>query len=198
MSTSAIWVILMLFLVPIALWVNYYDNKSRTNNLKAFGEKYNGSVTGAGIFSLASLNIPYKDNTLIVTFTPPSRASGGSSDYSASLTLSEPHFPEFTLGTNSILQKAIGNYGSDRILTGDERFDFLFIVRGQDRSVVMKVLTEEIREKLKNKPFDMPSFIFKPTSFSISTPVLGYSKQRSDAKDVFISTIISLLDAAWI
>jgi hypothetical protein len=175
------------------LWLKYSDSYNFANNLKAAGEKYNGSVAGEGMFSQASLNVPYKGNVLVITCM---RYRRGSDIYSAVLNLSEPHFPEITLGTNSILQKSIGNYGNDRVLTGDERFDFLFIVQSQDHSAVMKVLTEEVREKLKNKPFYTPAFTFEPAKFSMSTTLTGYN-QRSDAYTVFVDTIISMLDMAW-
>ena len=191
MSTTTIW--LLLLFIPVMLWLRYSDNNNLVNDLKAAGEKYNGSITGEGMFSQASLNVPYKGSVLVVTCT---RYRRGTDIYSAVLTLSEPHFPEFTLGTNSILQKSVGNYGDDRILTGDERFDFLFIVRGQDHFAVTKVLTEEVREKLKNKPFYTPSFTFEPARFIMSTTLVDYTK-RSDAYTVLVDTIISMLDNTW-
>ena len=175
------------------LWLKYSDSSKFANNLKTAGEKYNGSVAGEGMFSQPSLNVPYKGNMLVITCT---RYRRGTDIYSAVLDLSEPHFPEIMLGTNSILQKSVGNYGSDRVLTGDERFDFLFIVRSPNHSAVMKVLTEEVREKLKNKPFYTPSFTFEPVRFYMSTNLTGYS-QRSVACAVFVDTIISLLNKAW-
>ena len=175
------------------LWLKYSDSYKFAIDLKAAGEKYNGSVAGEGMFSQPSLNVPFKGNMLVITCT---RYRRGSDIYSAALTLSESHFHEFSLGTNSIIQKSVGNYGSDRVLTGDERFDFLFIVRGQDRSAVMKVLTEEVREKLKNKPFYTPSFTFEPAKFIMSTTLIDYTK-RSYACAVFVDTIISILDIAW-
>jgi hypothetical protein len=175
------------------LWLRYSDNSNLANDLKAAGEKYSGSVADVGIFGQPSLNVPYKGNVLVITCT---RYRRGTDIYSAVLNLSESHFHEFSLGTNSIIQKSVGNYGSDRVLTGDERFDFLFIVRSQDRSAVMKVLTEGVREKLKNKPFYTPSFTFEPARFIMSTNLIGYS-QRSDACAVFVGTIISMLDMAW-
>ena len=175
------------------LWLKYSDSYKFANDLKAAGEKYYGSVAGEGMFSQPSLNVPYKGNMLVITCT---RYRRGTDIYSAVLTLSEPHFPEITLGTNSILQKSVGNYGSDRVLTGDERFDFLFIVRSRVHSAVMKVLTEEVREKLKNKPFYTPSFTFEPARFNMSTTLTGYD-QRSDAYEVFVDIIISMLDRAW-
>jgi hypothetical protein len=84
------------------LWLRYSDNNKLANDLKATGEKYNGSVADVGIFSQASLNVPYKGNVLVITRTPRRRGPDG---YYAVLTLSESHFPEITLGTNSILQK---------------------------------------------------------------------------------------------
>jgi hypothetical protein len=60
----------------------------------------------------------------------------------------------------------------------------------------MKVFTEEVREKLKNKPFYTPSCIFEPARFSMSTTLTGYD-QRSDAYTVLVDTIISMLDNAW-
>jgi hypothetical protein len=191
MSTSTIW--LLLIFIPIMLWLRYSDNYKLANAFKAAGEKYNGSVTDVGMFSQISLSIPYKGNVLIITCA---RYRRGPDIYFAVLTLPEPHFPEITLGTNSILQKSVGNFGSDRVLTGDERFDFLFIVRSQDRSAVMKVLTEKVRENLKSKPFYTPLFAFAPAKFSMSTTLTGYS-QRSDACAVFVDTIISMLDTAW-
>ena len=191
MSATAIWLIVLF--IPVMIWLRYSDNNNYANDLKTAGEKYNGTVAGEGLFGQLSLNIPYKGGVLVIT---PTRYRRGPDILSAILSLSEPHFPEITLGTNSILQKSIDQYGSDRVLTGDERFDFLFIVRSSHHAPVMKVLTEEVREKLKNKPFYTPSFTFEPARFGMSTTLTGYS-QRSVACAVFVDTIISMLNKAW-
>ena len=191
MSPNTIW--LLLIFIPIMLWLRYSDNNNLANDLKAAGEKYKGSVTDVGMFSQANLNVPYKGSVLVITCA---RYRHGPDTYSAVLTLSEPHFPEIRLRTNSVLQKSVGNYGSDRVLTGDDRFDFLFIVESQDRSVVMKILTKEVMENLKNKPFYTPLFAFAPAKFSMSATLTGYS-HRSDACAIFVDTIISMLDTAW-
>jgi TFIIF-interacting CTD phosphatase-like protein len=103
-----------------------------------------------------------------------------------------------------MILKWIGKYGDDRILTGDERFDQLFIVRSQNRPAVMKVLTDDVRAKLKDPAFMMPSFTMKPTQFNMTTAFdFTRDKQLSNQlgpqphRQMFIDTVLAILDQAW-
>ena len=188
-----IWYIIIA--IPFVLVARYYINREDVASLEPVAQKYGGKVIQGGTFGSNHLEIPYRGNTLHVTAYPARR---GPTTYQAILEVDGAHFVEMTLGTNSILQKAVGKYGNDRVLTGDDRFDFLFIVSSQDPSAVTKVFTVEVREKLKAPLFFMPSLEFTPNRFLLTTTFQYSFKSNSKTYlPALIDTALLILDQAW-
>jgi len=182
-----------LLAIPIGLGIGYFLNKGSADALTSIADKYHGSVSSSGISGPTELIIPYRGFTLHITpYINARRSRIGNPSIQAVLKLDAPHFPELSLKRYSpVLWK---KNSQDPIPTGDEEFDRLFVVHASDPLAVKKVLTDSIREQLKDERLQQTSFYMEPDKFVMS----GYGNSLDrDAYETFTDAALAILDQAW-
>ena len=157
--------------------------------------KYGGTYTLGGQFNNDYLSLPYKGSDLNVTYYSGNR--GSISGFSAKLETSVPHLGEALLWASSSRKNA-SESREGQVLTGDEKFDDVFLVRSQDVSFVKRVFNEKVRQAILQKygkrKFYMLRVDLTETTFNLFARV---SKYRVSYYEDVVEIAMSILGAAW-
>lgn len=181
--------------ILIITWI--IEAQQKAKRYTPIAEKFDGVYTPGGNFRGECLTLPYRSYDLVIELRS---SKSHSAAFIASLEMEKPHLPEISLATNSILKKSLDIEEENRILTGDDRFDFLFQVVCEDADLARKIFSKDVRDNLKSKLLYTPKFYMEPDYFELTTsyPPVSFSQQKYEhSVNHFIKTALSILDAAW-
>lgn len=179
---------LLFALATIGVWVGVYQNRQHLAILNAQAEKRGGEVVRNNIFSRAELHLPFKGITIKVFALPGNRYSPPR--MLATVRSDSALFPAINVLRNTPMQKLLGSFGRERILTGDEEFDKRCVVRADDSYTVQRLLTPTVRLCFLD-PF-LRSLELKASPQSIQIQIYSYSKD-DEAYDHFIEAALTIL-----
>lgn len=130
----------------VVFWI--MDAQQQAGRYTPIAERFSGVYTEVGNFPGRYLTLPYRGYDLVIELRTP---KGNSASFIASLEIEDPHLPVLSLIKNSVLKKALNIEEGNRVLTGDECFDFLFQAICEDADLARKIFSKDVRGDLKSK-----------------------------------------------
>lgn len=140
--------LLLMFLVVIAtfIFVRLQKKREQQEILNKVSLLHGGAVHGGSIFKLPTLTIPYKASTIIVKSWLGAKSATPSTELLYAMKAGRDM--TMSISTEFFLCKAFSTVRMRRIETGNGEFDEAFVVKGDDESAVISLLTPSFQQKL--------------------------------------------------
>ena len=178
-------------LVVVILIYRVYKAKLRDEMLARQAEKRGGEFSRGvlgGWGSSSELRLPFKGN--IVRIYSVQGGKNRSPQTCSEMKFSTPTLTNLEVWRNDPSQKIIDMFGKERIMTDDEEFDRLYVIRGDDPLVARRVFAPALRQRLTEQGVRAQYVRINPTLFKIS--ILGIPNSEEDY-DIFIDTVFLAL-----
>ena len=156
----------------------------QTAPLTRQAEKRGGQLEAGGFLGRTDLLLTYNGIPIRVYSIP-----GGKNrppNTGAESKQDSPRFPTLRDVRNFLLQKMLGVFGKERLLTGNEEFDDHFVVTGENPSTAHRVIPDDLKAKLPEFPFHSLAIDIGPQVLRVSIRSIP---QDDEGYDQFIDIV---------
>jgi hypothetical protein len=188
MDISNYIIVAMLLLLVGAVIFGVMQSKARDEWMERAAQRHGGTVRKGGFLTRAELQIPYKDETIIIHMQPGSKHSSPKTVAIANVKL--PQLPTLRLVHNGLWQKMLETFGKERVTTGDEDFDNEWVIRSTDEFAARKLAGADLKVNFSDRIFRNLDLKLEPKQMNMTALAIP---SNEDQFNLFIDTAILVL-----